>query len=157
MYSNTQKAKLRSFLQYFDWLSTQKLPQEGVLKISRKIMTGKQWLTIEDWLECTLPLCSLEIKHDGRIERAKPEEGIMQTVFVSSRVGGDVLFNGNAQETIIMAQFPELLVVLIYFEALEDNEAIIVENARQVARIVDPKNKAIFEKLDKPQKVCISR
>lgn len=58
-------------------------------------MNGKQWLTIEDWLECGLPLCSLEIKHEGRLERANYD--VVQTVFASSRLGGNVLRNGNTQ------------------------------------------------------------
>lgn len=58
-------------------------------------MTGKQWLTIEDWLECGLPLCSLEVKHEGKIERSKQE--VVQTVFVSPRLGGNVLYNGSSQ------------------------------------------------------------
>lgn len=114
-------------------------------------MTGKQWLTIEDWLECTLPLMPLEIRHDGRIERAKPE--VMQNVFVSNRLGGKVLSNGNNQEAILLLTCPELLTALVYVEALEDNEALIVENARQVCKIVDPKNKAFVEYLDEPQLV----
>lgn len=116
-------------------------------------MTGKQWLTIEDWLECTLPLCSLNIKHDGRFDRAKPDDTTMQTVFTSARIGGNVLSAGVSQESIIMTQFPEILAVLIYVEALEDNEALIIENARQVARIINAKEKVIFERLDEPQKV----
>lgn len=113
-------------------------------------MTGKQWLTIEDWLECTLPLGFIEIRHDGRIERAKSH--IMQTVFVSPRLGGDTLRNGQAQESIIMSTCPELLAAMIYVEALEDNEALIVENARQVTRIVDPRNRVLVEKFAEPQK-----
>lgn len=116
-------------------------------------MTGKQWLTIEDWLECTLPLNSIDIRHDGKIERAKTD--LLQTVFVSPRVGGDVLAAGSNQESILMSTCPELLTALIYVEALEDNEALVVENARQVARIGDPKNKALFEMLYEPQKVGV--
>uniref|UniRef100_A0A336LHU1 poly(ADP-ribose) glycohydrolase n=1 Tax=Culicoides sonorensis TaxID=179676 RepID=A0A336LHU1_CULSO len=147
-----QKAKLRSFLQYFDWLSEQQLPQTGTLKISRKIMTGKQWLTIEDWLECSLPLCSLNIKHEGRIERSKLDDSTMQIVFASARIGGDVLSCSSSQESTILTQFPEMLAALIYVESLEDNEALIIENARQVVRITNTKDKITFERLDEPQK-----
>lgn len=118
-------------------------------------MTGKQWLTIEDWLECTLPLCSLNIKHEARFDRAKADDTTMQTVFTSARVGGDVLSSGDSQESILMTQFPEMLAVLIYVEALEDNEALIIENARQIARIINTKDKVIFERLEEPQKVFL--
>lgn len=117
-------------------------------------MTGKQWLTIEDWLECTLPLMSLEIRHDSRIERAKPD--VMQTVFVSTRLGGKVLSDGANQEAILLTTCPELLTALAFVEALEDNEALIVEDARQMCRIVDPKNKAVLEKLEEPHKVRLT-
>ena len=48
---------------------------------------------------------------------------------------------------------PELLVTLLYVEALEDNETLTIENIRQLSRIIDPKNKAIFEILDEPKTV----
>lgn len=113
---NSQKAKFKSILKYFDWLETadarKEVPSDGAatetngiegagddarntIKISRKVMSAKQWLTIEDWLECGLPLCPLEIKHEGRIERA--HENIVQAVFASPRLGGSVLSAGNSQ------------------------------------------------------------
>lgn len=67
----------------------------NTVKISRKVFSGKQWLTIEDWLECTLPLCSLEIKHESRIERS--HDNIVQTIFASPRLGGNILSDGNSQ------------------------------------------------------------
>lgn len=71
------------------------LEAHTTIKISRKVMSAKQWLTIEDWLECGLPLCPLEIKHEGRIERA--QENVVQTIFASARLGGSVLSGGNSQ------------------------------------------------------------
>lgn len=111
--------KFQSFIKYFDWLESQANAQSelceqasaddqanGVIdassddantfmKVSRKVFSGKQWLTIEDWLECTVPLCALEVKHEGRIERS--EDNVVQTVFASSRLGGDFLSNGWSQ------------------------------------------------------------
>lgn len=58
-------------------------------------MSSKEWLTIEDWLECSLPLCPLQIKHEGRLERADPDS--LQICFSSSKIGGDVLGSGNSQ------------------------------------------------------------
>ena len=112
--------KFQSFIKYFDWLESQATAQndmreqaraedqaaKGVIdassddantfmKVSRKVFSGKQWLTIEDWLECTVPLCALEVKHEGRIERS--EDNVVQTVFASSRLGGDFLSNGWSQ------------------------------------------------------------
>lgn len=58
-------------------------------------MSGKQWLTIEDWFDCEQPLCPLDIRHGGRIERTKPD--FVQTVFVSSKLGARVLYDGESQ------------------------------------------------------------
>lgn len=121
-FRNHQKVKLQSFLKYFDWVETQtSTTQNNVdekidgnnenkenkdsteanrdinnsIKVSRKVLSGKQWLTIEDWLECSVPLCSLEIKHESRIERS--HDSIVQTVFASARLGGDFLSDGWSQ------------------------------------------------------------
>lgn len=115
--------KFQSFLKYFDWLETQVAAQQAAaaaaaitkvtpatdlnqihaptvtptdgVQVSRKVFSGKQWLTIEDWLECTIPLCPMEIRHESRIERS-PDD-IVQTVFASSRIGGDFLSAGWSQ------------------------------------------------------------
>lgn len=60
-----------------------------------------------------------------------------------------------AKECIHFSTFPEILATLLYVEALEDNEAILVENARQLTRIMDPKNKSVLEKLECPRKVSL--
>lgn len=65
------------------------------IKVSRKVFSGKQWLTIEDWLECAIPLCALEVKHEGRIERS--QDNVVQTIFASARLGGDFLSSGWSQ------------------------------------------------------------
>lgn len=50
--------------------------------------------------------------------------------------------------------FPELIAVLLYVEALEDNEVVFVENVRQFNRIFTDSNKKPFlEVLEKPKKV----
>lgn len=127
---------------------------KNTVKISRKVFSGKQWLTIEDWLECTLPLCSLEIKHDSRIERS--HDNIVQTVFASSRLGGKILSDGDTQECYQLTMFPELLAILLYVEALEDNETLLVEDVRQISRIMtDSSKQTHLETLDKPRKVSL--
>lgn len=62
-------------------------------------MSSKEWLTIEDWLECTLPLCQLQIKHEGKLDRA--DEDSLQVCFASSKIGGRVLLDGKSQVSII--------------------------------------------------------
>lgn len=115
-------------------------------------MTGKQWLTIEDWNECIIPLCPVEIRHDSNLECSPVD--VMQIIFVSSRVGGQVLSAGdstvNQYESVQFACAPELLVTLLFTEALEDNESLLVENCFQVARILT-KQRAIYESLETPR------
>lgn len=54
-----------------------------------------------------------------------------------------------------MCTIPETLIILLYMESLEDNEAIFIENVRQVARIIDPKRKTFFQKLESPKKLSL--
>lgn len=63
-------------------------------------MSSKEWLTIEDWLECSLPLCSVQIKHESRLERA--DWNSLHICFSSPKLGGNVLTNGSSQ---VMKQF----------------------------------------------------
>lgn len=58
-------------------------------------MRGKEWLTVEDWLECSLPLCSVQIKHDGKLERA--EANPLKICFCSSKIGEQALNAGASQ------------------------------------------------------------
>lgn len=210
--------KFQSFIKYFDWVESQATLQEqqqqqqqqqcgaesqekkdvtdangddanACMKVSRKVFSGKQWLTIEDWLECAIPLCALEVKHEGRIERC--HENVVQTIFASSRLGGDFLSNGWSQvcrtnlisfysyfamrewldlnrllfvymffffywkqECLEFSLFPELIAILLYVEALEDNEVVFVENVRQFNRIlIDSNKRPYLEDLDQPKKV----
>ncbi|KAK3920453.1 Poly(ADP-ribose) glycohydrolase [Frankliniella fusca] len=137
-----QKAKLKSIWRYFDELELDTAPTQKII-ISREVMTGREWLTIEDWLECGLPLCPLAVRHEGRIERAEPSA--LRVCFASSRLGGAALEDGASQEAVQFTTCPELVAVLLRVEALEDNEALIVENLLQVSRIADPRHRATFE------------
>lgn len=91
----------------------------------------------------------MDVKHESRLENAP--EATAQVVFSQSAVGSTVLTNGANQESTYIITHPELLIVMLFVENLEDNESLLAENVLQVARIVDPKNKAVFEKLQKPR------
>ncbi|KAK5645685.1 hypothetical protein RI129_004149 [Pyrocoelia pectoralis] len=149
---NGQKAKLRSFFYYFDWLGSNN-NSIGNMRVKRQVMSSKEWLTIEDWLECTLPLCPLQIKHEGRMERA--DEDSMVICFSSSKVGGRVLLDGISQECISLVTFPEIISVLLHVEALEDNEVLVVDKIRHLTRISDPKNRACLEKIEVPHQISV--
>ncbi|GAB0099238.1 Poly(ADP-ribose) glycohydrolase [Sergentomyia squamirostris] len=151
--SNSQRAKFQALLHYFDYLEKPE-STHGSLKIARRVMTGKQWLTIEDWMECGVPLSGIEIKHESRIERSPPD--VVQTVFANARLGGDVLWSGNSQESLQFSTVPEALVTLLFVEALEDNETLYLDGGRQVARIFEPKGRAIVELLETPRIVSLN-
>ncbi|KAJ8913560.1 hypothetical protein NQ315_017111 [Exocentrus adspersus] len=150
--ANAQKSKLRSLLYYFEWLENNE-NSKGNLKIFRQVMSSKEWLTIEDWLECNLPLCSLRIRHDGKLERC--DEDCVQICFASAKIGGSVLTTGHTQECISLVTAPELLTVLLNVEALEDNEVLTIENVRHISRISDPKLRAHLEKLEDPREMTV--
>lgn len=114
-----------------------------------QVLTGQQWLTIDDWTECKLPLCSFDIKHDGRIENSN--EKFAQVIFTKSAIGSSALHGDASQESTIILTHPELLILLLYAENLEDNEFLLAENVLQISRIIDPKNKAIIERLAEPR------
>lgn len=81
-------------------------------------MTSKQWLTIEDWLECTLPLCKLVVRHEGRPERCESDDAI-RVCFSSSRVGGEALIDGESQVPNCLVQnkiiYPNLMLMLTLY------------------------------------------
>ncbi|XP_078039059.1 uncharacterized protein LOC144471154 isoform X2 [Augochlora pura] len=152
--NNGQKAKLKSIFHYYDYLEKENA-LDGKLVISRQVMSSKQWLTIEDWLESNVPLCPLMIRHEGRLERVEPETKVLRVCFASTKFGGGVLDGDVTQETVHIATHPEMLAAILSVEALEDNEALIVEGVRHMSRINDPRNKATFEALAKPNVVTV--
>ncbi|KAK9299290.1 hypothetical protein QLX08_007647 [Tetragonisca angustula] len=154
LHHNGQKAKLRSIFRYYDYLDNDNA-LDGKLIISRQVMVSKQWLTIEDWLESNVPLCPLMIRHEGRLDRVEPEAKVLRVCFASGKFGGGVLDGDVTQETVHIATHPEMLVAILSVEALEDNEVLIVEGVRHISRINDPRNRAIFEPLPKPNVVTV--
>ncbi|XP_074110651.1 uncharacterized protein LOC141534908 isoform X3 [Cotesia typhae] len=154
LHLNSQKIKLQSILQYFEFLETDGA-LEGRMLVSRQVMTSKQWLTIEDWLESNVPLCPLTIRHVGRLERVDTDAKVLHVCFASSRFGEGVLEDAISQETVHIATHPEMLAVILSVEALEDNEVLIVEGARHVSRINNPKQKATFESISNPNPVTV--
>ncbi|XP_041974508.1 uncharacterized protein LOC121729888 isoform X2 [Aricia agestis] len=153
LHRKSQRNKLKSLLHYFEWLDKNNI--EGNVKLSRQVMTSKQWLTIEDWLECTLPLCKLMVRHEGRPERCENDDAI-RICFASSRLGGETLVDGDSQESLTMFMMPELLPVMLSVEALEDNEVLKVEGVRMFSRINDRKQKTnTIELLQEPKTVTV--
>lgn len=64
-------------------------------------------------------------------------------------IDSDILFQ--------VATHPEMLAAILSVEALEDNEVLIIEGVRHMSRINDPRHKAIFESISKPNVVSQMR
>ncbi|KAL7302535.1 hypothetical protein TKK_0005173 [Trichogramma kaykai] len=170
----SQQAKLRCLFRYFDYLD-QPGATEGKLLISRQVLKSENWLTIEDWAESKVPLCDLTVKYDGRMEdseieycsskkpqqqqqqqrKKKKSQAPVQVCFASKHVGCRVLQEGCNQECIQFITHPELLPILLMFESLEDNEALIVKGARFIGTIGDPKGSGRFVPIEDPQPVTM--
>lgn len=84
-----------------------------------QVMSGREWCTLEDWLQCRRPLCPLVVRHDGRVEypssdstmsvnnnrpsigqSSEPPAGI-RVCFASRRIGGSFLDDGTSQVDIL--------------------------------------------------------
>ncbi|KAL1132149.1 hypothetical protein AAG570_010106 [Ranatra chinensis] len=141
-----QKCKLLSLLDYFNHLEKCSPTQKIVL--TRQVMSGSQWLTLDDWLHCKLPLCPLLIKRQGSIFNIGSDHIVICSS--SARIGGDILSNGCSMECIQMITCPEMLAILLCVEALEDNEVMSISGVLQVSKIIDPKGNPTFEKLSHP-------
>ncbi|XP_046461885.1 uncharacterized protein LOC124208188 isoform X2 [Daphnia pulex] len=165
LHRRSQRAKLRSVLHYFQRLNER--PPEGHVTFARQVMSGREWCTLEEWLQCRRPLCPLVVRHDGRVEypssdlssslsnnnnnnrptvgqSTEPPAGI-RVCFASRRIGGTFLDDGTSQECAAFSSHPELLSLLPYVESLEDNEAITASGLCTYSIIHDLKNKAVFE------------
>ncbi|XP_065221754.1 uncharacterized protein LOC135846533 [Planococcus citri] len=151
---NFQKSKLRSLFHYFD-LQHEIENDTDQIKLTRQVMKGTDWLTIEDWLESESPLCPLVIKHDNRMENAEFSNSV-NVCFSSKKPGGRVLGDGTSTECVQFITCPELLITLLCVEALEDNEVLLVENLFKVSRINNLRVKGEFEPFQKVVKcnVC---
>lgn len=62
---------------------------------------------------------------------------------------------GTHQECLEFTILPELIAILLYVEALEDNEVVFVENLRQINRLVDSSKKPFLEDLRQPKRVSV--
>lgn len=77
-------------------------------------MSGREWCTLDEWLQCHRPLCPLVVRHDGRVEQptGAAEQGALngkpgqtngahqkgvRVCFASRRLGATFLEDGTCQ------------------------------------------------------------
>lgn len=54
------------------------------------------------------------------------------------------------QDCIQLTTSPEMLVMLLYAESLEDNEVLVIEGVLQVSKMFDPKGNPSVERITQP-------
>lgn len=59
----SQKAKMRAFFRYFKTLARDKCG--GEVTFSRKVMTGREWVRLQEWARSKTPLCGVEVRREG--------------------------------------------------------------------------------------------
>jgi hypothetical protein len=101
---------------------------------ARQVLTSTRWFTVEDWLESCQPLCPVLVRHQPRPECA-PEPAALILAPCAPHIGEGVLAEGFSPQCRLLAAQPETLAVLLFVEALEDNETLLLEGASQSARI----------------------
>nr|XP_014283182.1 uncharacterized protein LOC106685156 isoform X3 [Halyomorpha halys] len=142
-----QKCKLLSLFHYFNFLERSNIEKKIIF--SRQVMNSSQWLTLDDWLNCKLPLCPLLIKRQGDINSIGADHIVVCST--RNKIGSSVLSDGNSVESIQLITCPEMLMILLYVEALEDNEIFIAEGVLQVTKLTNPKGDSSVERISQPQ------
>lgn len=119
----TQQEKLKYIFKYFEKLSIAE--PKGSIRLCRQVLSPRTKLSLPSWLCNTKTLCPLAVRAYGNIEDSEPQ--MIKACFCSKRIGGNVLLGGDNQESLIFCRMPELLSLLCFVEALDDNEALFVE------------------------------
>lgn len=120
----TQAAKLRCIIHYFERLSIDWPGIQGRVFYSRQVLPQNSLPDLEDWMSCDLPLCPVVI--DSKTALEDSGEHLLQVVFVNDIIGGGVLGGDHFQEEIRFCINPELLLAIMFAEAMQDNECIVV-------------------------------
>ncbi|XP_071798548.1 uncharacterized protein [Asterias amurensis] len=127
---NSQAAKLRCFLNYFDRLAGVDMENfSGQISYIRQVLHEDETISLEGWLDSKADLCPLTIRHIGRIEHAGSHA--LQVDFANQFIGRGTLGAGRIQEEIRFCTCPELLGCLSFMESLHDNEAIVITGFEQ--------------------------
>ncbi|XP_046962424.1 poly(ADP-ribose) glycohydrolase-like [Vanessa cardui] len=117
--------KLKCICHYFKRVCTN-VPA-GALTVSRRAARGG------GWRECAARLSALRVHADaaGTIEEA---HGLIQVDFANKFLGGGVLNYGSVQEEIRFMICPELMISMLFTEALRPNEALMIIGCEQYSK-----------------------
>lgn len=125
----TQAAKLRCLIHYFERLCNEWPDIGGRVFYCRQVIPSKSLPTLDDWMSCDLPLCPVIVDNETSIECSG--EHMLQVDFANRYIGGGALGAGHVQEEIRFCINPELLVALLFMEAMQDNESIMIRGVER--------------------------
>lgn len=62
-----------------------------IIIIIIQVMSGREWCTLEEWLQCRRPLCPMLVRHEGRVETSSTANNGLRVCFASRRIGSSFL------------------------------------------------------------------
>ncbi|KAM3173628.1 hypothetical protein ACTXT7_012137 [Hymenolepis weldensis] len=131
-FRNTTKStdhKVLCILHYFHRIFSTDEPPRGVVTYTRRCLDKTVPFAYSN-----VPIKSVAfgVSSTCLIEDAAPDT--IQVNFANRFLGGGVLRGGCVQEEILCCIRPELLIGLLFFEAMESNEALIIEGTERYSR-----------------------
>ncbi|XP_066266530.1 uncharacterized protein [Branchiostoma lanceolatum] len=125
----TQTAKLRCILHYFERLAEDPDGPPGCISFTRKVLSEDHLPSWDTWRSCDKQLCPITVLHQGGIEDSGSHT--LQVDFANKFIGGGVLTQGRVQEEIRFSICPELIASILFMEKMDANEAIQIEGFEQ--------------------------
>eukprot|EP00058_Branchiostoma_floridae_P007731 XP_002593219.1 hypothetical protein BRAFLDRAFT_72705 [Branchiostoma floridae] len=125
----TQAAKLRCILHYFERLAEDPSGPHGCISFTRKVVSDDHLPSWGTWLSCDKQLCPITVVRQGGIEDSGSHT--LQIDFANKCIGGGVLHQGRVQEEIRFCICPELIASMLFMEKMDPNEAIQIEGFEQ--------------------------
>ncbi|KAL8270548.1 hypothetical protein Esti_005519 [Eimeria stiedai] len=102
-------------------------PEQSVFEIQGTVRFERGPISVTEILKSSKPLLEPKVDVDGDIMLS---DGELQVDFADRFVGGLSVFAGHvAQEELFFAVRPELLVVMLFVQTLDDDEALVVKGA----------------------------
>lgn len=66
-----------------------------------QVMSGREWCTLEEWLQCRRPLCPMLVRHEGRVETSSTANNGLRVCFASRRIGSSFLDDEDGTSQVI--------------------------------------------------------
>lgn len=131
-----QENKIKCIMHYFERVCNG-MPS-GVVSFERKVLPFKDnsfpivYPKASFWSESRIPLCPFKVMETGTIE--EHEEEALEVDFANAYLGGGALRMGSVQEEIRFMINTELIVGMLFFPAMQDNEAIEIVGAERFSK-----------------------